>query len=101
MARRYGRQNKYDSQIRRCAISGLRFYQSDMRRVAQDTFVHPRFLDEDRVSGTGGGKKGKIKNEWYWDGFRHGLVLTTPANLAVPLGYRHSDGDGAIRTGEY
>ena len=48
MARRYGLINKkYDSQLRRCAISGLRFYQSEMVRVAEGKYVHPKYLDED------------------------------------------------------
>lgn len=33
MARRYGRQNAYKSRIRRCAVSGLRAYESDMVNV--------------------------------------------------------------------
>ena len=48
MARRFGIINKkYDSQIRRCAISGLRFYQSQMVKVSEGKYVHPKFLDED------------------------------------------------------
>lgn len=46
MARRYGRQNDYDSRIRRCAISGLRYYQSEMVYI-NGKWIHPRFLDED------------------------------------------------------
>lgn len=48
MARRYGIINKkYDSQLRRCARSGLRFYQRDMVKVAEGTYVHRKFVDED------------------------------------------------------
>jgi hypothetical protein len=47
MARRYGRLNKYDSQLRRCAISGLRFYESEMVHTNGE-YIHPKYLDEDR-----------------------------------------------------
>ena len=46
MARRYGRLNEYDSQLRRCAKSGLRFYQSEMVRI-NGKWIHPKYLDED------------------------------------------------------
>lgn len=48
MARRYGRLNKYDSRIRRCAISGLRFYESEMVHV-NGKYIHPKYLDEDET----------------------------------------------------
>lgn len=47
MARRYGRLNRYDSRIRRCAISGFRFYESEMIHTDGGMWVHPKYLDED------------------------------------------------------
>ena len=47
MARRYGRLNSYDSRLRRCAISGLRFYESEMIKVKDGRWIHPKYIDED------------------------------------------------------
>lgn len=48
MARRYGIINKkYDSRLRRCAVSGLRYYESEMVRVGEGKYIHPKFLDEE------------------------------------------------------
>lgn len=52
MARRYGRLNNYDSPLRRCAISGLRYYESEMVRVS-GLWIHPDFLDDDGPPRTG------------------------------------------------
>ena len=46
MARRFGKLNKYDSRLRRCARSGLRFYESEMVRV-KGKWIHPKYMDED------------------------------------------------------
>ena len=54
MARRFGRLNQYDSRLRRCVISGLIFYQSQMVQ-RRGRWIHPRFLDED--DGIGRGKR--------------------------------------------
>jgi len=48
MARRYGVLNKKpDSRLRRCAVSGLRFYESEMVNVGENRFIHPKYLDRD------------------------------------------------------
>ena len=48
MAREYGiLHKKYRSQIRRCAVSGLRFYRDEMVKVAEDRYIHRKFLDTD------------------------------------------------------
>ncbi len=46
MARRMNRMNSYRSRIRRCAMSGLRGYESDMVHV-NGKYIIPRFLDKD------------------------------------------------------
>ena len=51
MARRYGKLNKYDSRLRRCAISGFRFYESEMVKF-KGLWIHPKYLDEDGVPNT-------------------------------------------------
>jgi hypothetical protein len=48
MARRYGRMNKYDSRLRRCARSGLRYYESEMVHI-NGKWLHPRWVDEDET----------------------------------------------------
>jgi hypothetical protein len=44
MARNWGKINKYQSQLRTCALSGFRFYQHEM--IKQDgRWVHPKYAD--------------------------------------------------------
>lgn len=50
MARRFGKLNKYDSQIRRCSRSGLRYYQSEMVKVGEDRYVHRKFADPEDIT---------------------------------------------------
>lgn len=50
MARNFGRINKYQSQLRRCAISGLRFYQHEMMR-RNGRWVHPKHADVSQKEG--------------------------------------------------
>ena len=60
MARRYGKLNEYDSRLRRCARSGLRYYESDMVRV-KGKWIHPDYMDMDEnatVSGRGSRRGG-------------------------------------------
>lgn len=54
MARRYGRLNKYDSQLRRCAKSGFRFYESEMRFI-NGMWMHTKYIDEDELT------KGRVR----------------------------------------
>jgi hypothetical protein len=49
MARRFGRLNEYDSRLRRCARSGLRFYESEMAHV-NGKWIHPKYLDSDETA---------------------------------------------------
>lgn len=46
MARRYGRLNKYDSRLRRCARSGFRFYESEMVFI-DGKWIYRKYVDED------------------------------------------------------
>lgn len=52
MARRYKTLNKYDSQLHRCVVSGLRFYESEMVRVGDGQYIHRKFLDQDHPVNT-------------------------------------------------
>jgi hypothetical protein len=100
MARRYGIGNKYDSQLRRCAISGLRFYRSEMVKTGEDEYVYHKYVDKDYRS-KAHGKTGRLEGDVWGDHARKSLVLFrpygTPWAAKAPHGVRY----GIFRGGVY
>lgn len=94
MARRYGIGNKYDSQLRRCAISGLRFYRSEMVKVAENSYVYHKYLDEDYRSKARGGGAAGVSGDTWGDHAVKSLVLFrpygTPWHARAPHGVRYN-----------
>jgi hypothetical protein len=82
MARQYGvLHKKYRSQLKRCAISGLRFYKDEMVKVSEDTYVHRKFVDDDWDRGRGHGRMGI---QAPWDGNRS-LIRAQPYGTPLRL----------------
>jgi endonuclease YncB( thermonuclease family) len=50
LARNYGKINKYQSQLRRCAVSGLRFYEHEMVRQGGN-WVYHKYADLSQKEG--------------------------------------------------
>lgn len=95
MARRYGRLNKYDSKIHRCAVSGLRFYEAKMVRVAEGKYVYHEYIDEDYHKRKRGHGQALTPDDLaYRRNYGRSLILTRPQGLpltarsAARVGYR-------------
>lgn len=86
MARHYGIVNKYDSQLHRCAISGLRFYRSEMVKVAEDRYVYHKYLDED-YRRKARGKTAGIEGDTYATDACKGLIMARA--YGTPLAAHH------------
>lgn len=78
MARRYGQLNRYNSRIRRCALSGLRGYEKEMIHYRGRWYL-PAWVDSD-MSTSHRAPKGHIEDTWASAGELSTAALTLKTN---------------------